>query len=340
MAPLNGIDISAHQPNIDLSQVPADFVIIKAAGSGGYVSPSCDKQFQQAKALGKLRGIYYFYEERYTAPGDAVQQADFFVDNTLGYYDGMTIPVLDWESANDNKSAVYDVEWARRWLDRVHSRTGIKPWIYMSSSVTNEVDWSPVVRGDYGLWVAGYVLGYQRIEGYNVPTGLRTPGGWGGCAAWQYTSSGRLAGYAGDLDLNVFYGDRDAWIRYATPTGSTRAPQPVPVEPPASQPEPGPVGTYTVQSGDTLSAIAAGYGTSVQALAAANGIANVNLIFAGQVLTIPSGGGSDARTYTVQEGDYLSGIAATFGTDWPTLARINGLADPDLIYPGQVLTLP
>jgi len=46
--------------------------------------------------------------------------------------------------------------------------------------------------------------------------------------------------------------------------------------------------TYTVQPGDTLSAIAAQYGSSVAAIAAANGIADPNLIFAGQVLTIPS----------------------------------------------------
>jgi len=48
-------------------------------------------------------------------------------------------------------------------------------------------------------------------------------------------------------------------------------------------------GTYTVQPGDTLSALAARFGTTVQAIAAANGIENPNLIFVGQVLTIPSG---------------------------------------------------
>ena len=43
-------------------------------------------------------------------------------------------------------------------------------------------------------------------------------------------------------------------------------------------------GTYVVQSGDTLSGIAAQLGTSVEDLAAANGIANPDLVYAGQTI--------------------------------------------------------
>jgi LysM repeat protein len=46
--------------------------------------------------------------------------------------------------------------------------------------------------------------------------------------------------------------------------------------------------TYTVKPGDTLTAIAAKFGTTVAAIAAANNIANPNLISVGQVLVIPS----------------------------------------------------
>lgn len=45
---------------------------------------------------------------------------------------------------------------------------------------------------------------------------------------------------------------------------------------------------YTVKKGDTLSTIAARFGTSVSALVSANGIKNANVIFVGQVLTIPT----------------------------------------------------
>lgn len=51
------------------------------------------------------------------------------------------------------------------------------------------------------------------------------------------------------------------------------------------------------------------------------------------------GASSQGQTYTVQSGDTLSGIAAKFGTSWQRLADLNGLANPNLIYPGQVLTI-
>ncbi len=50
-------------------------------------------------------------------------------------------------------------------------------------------------------------------------------------------------------------------------------------------------------------------------------------------------GAKQRRTYTVQAGDTLSGIAARFGTSWQTLAQGNHLSNPNLIYPGQTLTI-
>ncbi len=64
---------------------------------------------------------------------------------------------------------------------------------------------------------------------------------------------------------------------------------------------------YTVQAGDTLSKIAAKYGTTYQKLASHNGIANPNIINVGQKIRIP---GSGVKTYTVKPGDSLWAIAA------------------------------
>ena len=107
----------------------------------------------------------------------------------------------------------------------------------------------------------------------------------------------------------------------------------------APAPQPAAAGTYTVQAGDTLSGIASRYGTDWQTLARINNLGNPDLIYPGQVLTV-TGSAPAARTYTVQAGDTLSGIASRYGTDWQTLARINNLGNPDLIYPGQVVILP
>ncbi len=69
--------------------------------------------------------------------------------------------------------------------------------------------------------------------------------------------------------------------------------------------------TYTVQSGDSLSAIAAKYGTSSATLASLNGISNPNYIYVCQVLKISRATTSYASTstYTVKYGDNLSTIA-------------------------------
>lgn len=47
----------------------------------------------------------------------------------------------------------------------------------------------------------------------------------------------------------------------------------------------------------------------------------------------------DTKNYTVQYGDNLSSIAYAHNTDWQTLANLNGLSNPSLIYPGQVLKI-
>jgi spore germination protein len=98
------------------------------------------------------------------------------------------------------------------------------------------------------------------------------------------------------------------------------------------------VQAYTVQPGDTLGEIAQRFGTSVDAIAQANGIENPDLIFAGQTLCVPVGGG--VRIYRVQPGDTLSEIAQRFGTTVDALVEANGIENPDLIFAGQRLRIP
>lgn len=95
--------------------------------------------------------------------------------------------------------------------------------------------------------------------------------------------------------------------------------------------------TYTVQSGDTLSAIAAAHGLNTATLAAYNGITNYNLIYVGQQLKFTGGATTTSRAYTVRGGDILSGIAYRLGTTTAALANRNGIINVNVIYPGQTL---
>ncbi len=67
-------------------------------------------------------------------------------------------------------------------------------------------------------------------------------------------------------------------------------------------------------------------------------IPNIINHIADAIFRFYGGGVSNAqKNYTVQKGDTLSGIAAKFGTTYQDLASKNGISNPNLIYPGQVL---
>jgi len=234
---LKGIDISAAQ-DIDVSGLPVDFVIIKATGGTQYVNNKCDTNYQQAKNAGKLKGVYHYYSDGYGGD-DPIAEADWFVNNIQGYI-GDAILVLDWERGGNPQ--VRDVSKAKAFLDHVQARTGVKPIIYMSASLVSELDWSSVIAGDYGLWVAAYTYNNTPIYDFNMPESNDPNPSWGavGDIMWQFTSNGHIAGYNGNLDCDYFYGDANTWNAYkAVPTPPTPppvAPAPEPITPPVEPP--------------------------------------------------------------------------------------------------------
>lgn len=218
---LKGIDISHHQRGITSFGSDVDFVICKATEGVGYVDECCDKFYQLAKKQGKLLGVYHY--ARPNLGNSAEAEADWFVKNIKGYLNE-AILVLDWEEGD-----LGNVTWAKAFLDRVKALTGIKPIIYMSASPMNSYNWSPVVQGDYGLWVANYGTNNgQPQEAVFNKYPLRY---WSFYALWQYTSKGRISGYNGNVDMNIFSGNKEAWLKYANSTATPSTPS-KPVEPP------------------------------------------------------------------------------------------------------------
>ena len=134
-----------------------------------------------------------------------------------------------------------------------------------------------------------------------------------------------------------------------TPTSVPATSVPPTSPPPTPTATPSPTGrvTHTVQRGENLFRIALRYGTTVQAIASASGIANPALIYVGQVLQIPSSSGDQppqppagGTTYVVQPGDNLFRIALRYNLSYTYLAQYNGIANPSRIYVGQVLRIP
>ena len=106
--------------------------------------------------------------------------------------------------------------------------------------------------------------------------------------------------------------------------------------------------THVVVVGDTLSAIADRYDSTLEAIMEANSISDASLIFVGQELTIPGAAAAPEATATTQagslvhvvvEGDTLSGIAEHYGTTIAAITEANSLTD-SVIWIGQELTIP
>ena len=98
--------------------------------------------------------------------------------------------------------------------------------------------------------------------------------------------------------------------------------------------------TYVVQNGDSLFEIAHRFGTTVEALKAANSIVDAGRIIAGQALLIPAAEAAPANMYEVRAGDTLFSIARQFETSIDILQGLNGLGDSSAIDVGQRLLVP
>ncbi len=109
-------------------------------------------------------------------------------------------------------------------------------------------------------------------------------------------------------------------------------------------------GSYTVAAGDTLGAIAARFGVTVDALASANAIDDPNRIRVGQVLFIPNADGtlsapalaSITTTASVRAdaGDTLATLAARYQVDPALIAELNGAPSSRRLFPGQPVQVP
>lgn len=312
---LNGIDISNWQNGINLAVVPADFVIMKATQGNTYVSPDCARQYEQAKAAGRYRGLYHYVD----GSGGYAAEAKHFIDSIKNWV-GEAILAIDWEQEQNSQWG--NETYLENLVKEVKRLTGVNPLIYSMQSRYAQVK-AVADRNNCGLWIAQYA-NYDKT-GYQAH-----PWNEGAyeCAIRQYSAAGRLNGYNGDLDLNIAYMTGEAWMKYAAKSGTTAT---------ASKPT-----TTTKKSVSAIAkeVIAGKWGNGqdrINRLKKAGYDATAVQAEVNKQLGVTTK--TTARTYTVKTGDNLSSIAARYNTTYQALAAKNGISNPNLIYPGQVLKI-
>lgn len=217
---LDGIDISHWQKTIDLDLINADFIICKATGGTGFIDRSFDYFAQKILDSGRLFGFYHFANDS-GYEGTPQEEAKFFYQQTEQYI-GKGIPILDFE---DHDVLTKGASWALEFLETYYQLSGVKPMLYTSSHYTRTIDWTPVAKAGYPLWVANYGKNDEQ-QGYRETAEVRTDmlgtGAFDEYYMHQYTSRGKLDGYEGNLDLNKFYGTKDEWRMLSQPEGVSK----------------------------------------------------------------------------------------------------------------------
>lgn len=350
---LNGIDIASWQSGIDLSRVPCDFVIVKSTQGTGYINPDYTRAINQAENNGKLIGVYHYID----GTGSAKAEAQHFV-NVVKDKIGKAILCLDWES--EQNKAWGNLEYLDAMVKEVYNITGVRPLIYASLSV---FPWDIAKNNNCGTWVAQYAnmnpTGYQSDPWNNFD-----------CTIRQYSSTGRLSGYNGNLDLNLGKLTSEQWMQYAAVNGDTK-PVPTPTSPSDSnniadasllslivrtmQGEFGNEENRKNSLGNRYTEVQ----NAIDHIYSADAKTLADEVWAGKygnddtrkaalgnrydevmaVVNKNNQSTSAVQTYTVKSGDTLSGIAEKYGTTYQRLANINGIKDPNLIYPGQTIKI-
>lgn len=180
------IDISHHQGTIDWPKVAADGVkgvFIKATEGIGYIDPLFRKNVQGAIAAGLKVGFYHFAHP----DNSPVAEAKHFTDTVKGLKTDLPL-VLDLEQAK-GKTGYQLTTFAASWLDEVERLTTKRVMLYTGASFAKT--YLGAALSKWPLWVAHYNV--------NQPMANAT---WNKWAVFQYTSSGKVNGIVGNVDVN------------------------------------------------------------------------------------------------------------------------------------------
>ena len=277
---LKGIDVSKYQGQIDFNAVKRsgiDFVIINA-GYGKSVfqkDPCFEQNYTRAKTAGLKVGAYWFSYAM--TPDEALQEARTFAEVIKEKQ--FDFPVF-YDLESDPKSSYFPFTTGKENCSEMvkafcleMEKLGYFVGLYISRSPL-QTHITKDIAERFALWLAEYGDKLNYSGNYGI---------------WQHSSTGRVVGVIGDVDLDRAVIDYSAIIKKGGFNGYQKPeekPAPAPIEAKPEEPKPEYI-EYKIVKGDTLTAIAKKYGSTVTELKKLNNIKNANLIYAGDVLLIP-----------------------------------------------------
>ena len=196
--PIAGIDVSKHNGVIDFAQVAADdyqFAFIKASEGKTYKDDAFDRNYRGAREAGLKVGAYHFFRKNRTGQEQA--------DNLLAVIRGkkLDLPVvIDLEDDWGNGATVDRQTTLQRVMEMVKCLKDNGYGVMIYTNLDGYGKYYKNILGDCDLWLCSF----------NSPDLMQHTGQ----RMQQYSHEGRVAGVDGDVDLNVFVGDKSEWQRY------------------------------------------------------------------------------------------------------------------------------
>ncbi|PPA67514.1 LysM peptidoglycan-binding domain-containing protein [Lactococcus lactis] len=333
-----GVDWSVYNDNYGKAGLPTDKFVISQIGGhnkyGIYWQSTYPTQVQSSIAQGKRAHTYIWWEDvtDYSTAKTVMDTMLSKIQTPKG-----SIVALDAEFGMQSTDVTM---WALKYI-KDH---GYTPLLYGYKSYLTDNFFLDKIVKNYGLWMAGY--GWNTIK--SAPDYIDFPS-YDNIQIWQFTSNYVNEELDGNVDLTGItdkgYEDGNA-TKPDTDTPATDDGKD------ANEVTPSEIqGGMTV----TIKFSATNYSTG-QAIPkwvkensykvlqkSGNKVLLDNIlswVAASDVQALDTGGGNSSgntQTHIVQSGDTLSGIASNWGTNWQELARQNSLANPNIIYSGQVI---
>lgn len=372
-----GIDVSGWQGNVNYAQVKnsgIEIVYMKSSEGSNFVDPYFNQNYTNARANGLKVGFYHYVTAKTNE--EAVNEAKFFVATISGKEPDCKL-AMDFESFGSLSIEEIN-EIGITFVRTVEDLSGKEVIIYsntndatniFSGELTNYPLWvaqyeieQPTPNGKWNTWagwqytdvgevagISGYVdrnkfteeVFLENTSQIPLPENITPPTAGGTTTiiiqrgdtlselALKYnTTVARLVELNNIANPNLIYAGQTLIV----PSGET-------IEESNGNSTSGQT-IYIVKTGDTLNKIAAEFGTTAIAIAKENNIRNINLIYVGQRLVIPTNRNDLGHTlYKIKWGDTLWSISRRYGVSIATIVRLNRIQNPNLIYAGKTLRI-